>query len=609
MHRVSILADAISAFQQGQLHEARKLLQALINSGPVRPQAHYLFGLVECRLGRLDQGVDWLRRATLGDPGNAAHRVMLARALVDAGRPRDAFEAASPPAGNTPAELALWHARAEAAHACGEWEAAEQAWRVVTAARGADWTVWASFGESLEQLEKWEAAIAALRRALELKPDDAKLRLGLSRALGQIGRTEESLEQLEAAARLVSGLGSADALLELVSRPDRSLDEGMLRELALMLERTNRVALLRDLLDAAHQRGIALERLGLASAAFALRENKPAEARRILEANEDSTDPVGWHRLMSRTADALGNPAMAFAAAFEMNRSVRDDGSWRKRGRDYRAQLRAWSAAMRSWPFELPTVKERPGRAPAFLVGFPRSGTTLADTFLMGHPDVAVLEERHLLGAAEIAFGDMRRLPDASPEQLLAARMAYLAELGRHVDSSFSGLVIDKQPLNMTGVPFIAAVFPDAKLIFAQRHPCDVVLSSFMQSFALNPAMASFLDVGDAADLYDAAMELFSLGRRRATIPVHDLVYEQLVDRPEATLRSLLEFLGLEWRPEILDHRRTAVARGAVITASYDQVVRPLSKTASGRWRRYEEQLEPVLPVLLPWAERLGYAD
>jgi len=78
---------------------------------------------------------------------------------------------------------------------------------------------------------------------------------------------------------------------------------------------------------------------------------------------------------------------------------------------------------------------------------------------------------------------------------------------------------------------------------------------------------------------------------------------------PEAALRPLIDFLGLEWRPELLDHRSTAKARGAIITPSYDQVVQPLSKAPSGRWRRYEKQLGPVLPVLLPWAERLGYTN
>ena len=82
-----------------------------------------------------------------------------------------------------------------------------------------------------------------------------------------------------------------------------------------------------------------------------------------------------------------------------------------------------------------------------------------------------------------------------------------------------------------------------------------------------------------------------------------------MVADPGRALEPLIEFLGLEWRPELLDHRTTAKARGAIITPSYDQVVQPLDKAPSGRWRRYEEQLAPVLPVLLPWAARLGYAD
>ena len=152
-------------------------------------------------------------------------------------------------------------------------------------------------------------------------------------------------------------------------------------------------------------------------------------------------------------------------------------------------------------------------------------------------------------------------------------------------------------------------MFPDARVIFAQRHPCDVVLSGFMQGFALNDAMACFLDLALAAQFYDTAMGLFWKARELLPLNVRTLVYEELIADPEASLKPIIAFLGLEWRPELLDHRATAIARGAISTPSYDQVVRPLSKTPSGRWRRYREQLEPVLPVLLPWAERLGYAD
>jgi hypothetical protein len=119
--------------------------------------------------------------------------------------------------------------------------------------------------------------------------------------------------------------------------------------------------------------------------------------------------------------------------------------------------------------------------------------------------------------------------------------------------------------------------------------------------------MACFLDLGDSAAFYDKAMTVWSRSREALPLGVHTIVYEDLIAGPEDTLRPLVDFLGLDWREELLDHRSTAKGRGAISTPSYDQVVQPLNQRARGRWRRYEKQLEPVLPVLLPWAERLGY--
>ena len=214
-----------------------------------------------------------------------------------------------------------------------------------------------------------------------------------------------------------------------------------------------------------------------------------------------------------------------------------------------------------------------------------------------------------MLTAAMTVVGSLSGLAQCSVERLEQARRAYFAELDRHVPAKFEGLVIDKLPLSMLGLPLIYAMFPEARIVFAQRHPCDVILSGFMQAFALNEAMACYLDLDDAARFYDAAMRLFSQSRELLPLQFHTLVYEKLVETPDTALQPLIAFLGLEWRSELLNHQRTAKARGAISTPSYDQVVQPLSKAPSGRWRRYEQQLRPVLPVLLPWAERLGYAN
>jgi len=253
----------------------------------------------------------------------------------------------------------------------------------------------------------------------------------------------------------------------------------------------------------------------------------------------------------------------------------------------------------------VPRLEKPVGKRLSFLLGFPRSGTTLLDTFLMGHPEVAVLEEKQLVGRAADVVGGSAGLERASQQTLTKARNAYFASLGEHGLGNFAGLVVDKFPLDMAAAPVIEAVFPRAPMIFAQRHPCDVVLSGFMQPIGV----VNFSSIEDAADYYDAMMSIWTAARAAMGLNVHTVVYEELVQDPEAVLRPLLAFLDLEWDDRLLDHRRTAKERGTIETPTYDQVTEPISTKASGRWKRYREQLEPALPVLLPWAERLGYQD
>lgn len=635
------LDAAVAAFQRGDLAAAARLAEPIGSA-----QSSHLLGLIECRRGDFGAGIAHLRDAAEAEPDNAAHRLMLARALIDAGRASDVLGMDAPARDGRPESLALWHARAEAAHAAGSWPEAVEAWRIVAPARANDWRTWSSFGDALAALAQWRPAVEALRRAVFLNREEASIRVNLAAALGRIGRHADSVTELEAAvrldpadlesrltlSRLYSDLGrQRESLAELsratemalanagASADDKasgktfgiSFDKPRAgRELGLLLERTNRLAALRQLLDEACAAGVAKEQFGYLWAAVELKDGDPNEAKRLLVAEGPGEDPVRWHRLLVRIEDKRGDFAAAFEAAVAMNRAVHGYDDWRKRGLTYRTRIR--EAAARTtpeWGRTLPAAPAGSRASPAFILGFPRSGTTLLDTFLMGHPGVRVLEEVHTLAAGRAVLGPVAGLADCAPDKLAAAREAYFAELDRHVEAGFDGLVVDKMPLNMLALPFIHALFPDAKVIFAQRHPADAVLSGFMQSFVLNDAMASFLDIEDAADLYDAAMDSFMRARAAVPLSIHTLTYEDLVVRAEATLRILVDFLGLDWRDELLDHQATARGRGAIITPSYDQVAAPLTKAPSGRWKRYQEHLAPVLPVLLPWAKRLGYAD
>jgi tetratricopeptide (TPR) repeat protein len=637
-------SEALDAFRRGDLGRARAIAERELQSSPSSVGEH-LLGLIHCRLGDPLKGVEHLRSALEAEPDNLQFRVMLARALIDCRRPEEALAVAVPAAGTSAGELALWHARAEAADAAGRSEESIEAWERLCRAGVSDWRIWRSYGGALAAGQRWQEAAAAFRRAIALNPGEAPLRRVLATALARAGRHDESADELRRwveaepgdptsrvlLARLLADLGrNEECLAELdaallhstgrtfggdggrlleIALASGEVDVPLLRELAHLLERISALHALRSLLDEAEARGVARDQLGYPAAAIALKDGDAKEAKRLLLADSPESDPVRWHWLMARIADALGETDTAFAEADLMNRSAPDHDSWRKRSAAHLHWVRELAGLVtEDWAkrIAVPGPTRRP--SPVFLVGFPRSGTTLLDTFLMGHPDAAVLEEVPLVHAIEAVLGNIAELPDRSPEQLERAREAYFDELDRHVDPAFTGLIIDKLPLNLVAVPLLHAVFPDARFIFAQRHPCDCVLSCFMQGFALNASMACFLDINDAASYYDAVMSVWTHSRETLPLDVHTMVYEEMVADPEAALRPLVCFLGLDWSDELLDHRRTAIRRGAISTPSYDQVVQPVTTRASGRWRRYEKQLEPVLPVLLPWARRLGYS-
>ena len=653
MHDEAMIGAAVAAFQQGDLGRARNLAEEQLAKCEQLPLLQHLMGLIECRSGRIDAGLEWLRRASEGEPGDIGFRVMLVRALIDSGRAVEALALAEPPRGSTPVELGLWHARAEAADKAGDAEASLQAWQIIASAHRSDWRAWCNVADAAARLERWTDAAAALERAAALNPIDAAIARNLGAALSNIGRFEEALEVFKngvalepgnlqgrlAYARLLIDMGQdRDAMVEIEEGSRLALMQALpnddedatgevggsesligipphhhvaaVRELGLLLDRLNQVDGLRRLLAAAEKAGIARETLGSLWASAALREGRPDEAKRLLLQESAYFDDAHWDRLMTRAADALGDVDEAFDAAGAMNRAVPGYDEWRRRAAHYRSQIRAAAEVVTpEWASRIQPAKSDAGRpTPAFLVGFPRSGTTLLDTFLMGHPQTRVIEEGRML---ELATGVISEAPDGDwPADLVKrARKAYDDELSRHVPPDFNGLVVDKHPLNMLRLAVLHALFPEAKVIFAQRHPCDVVLSGYMQSFKLNHAMANFLDLSDAADLYDAAMTMWTRSRDAVPQAIHPVVYERLTADPGAELRPALQFLGLDWRDELLDHETTAKSRGLITTASYDQVVQPLSRAPSGRWRRYEKRLGPVLPVLLPWAERLGYVD
>ncbi len=256
------------------------------------------------------------------------------------------------------------------------------------------------------------------------------------------------------------------------------------------------------------------------------------------------------------------------------------------------------------------------GPAPVFVLGFPRSGTTLTETILSAHPALRGSDELPLLESVLTALPSLLPQRGASypnalggtalrSDEVCRLRAAYWAEADAQLGRGSAHLV-DKLPLNLVHVAAISAIFPDAPLVLVLRDPRDVCLSCFMQDFVPNSAMVQMQSLERIVSLQEQVMGLWLENEQSLPNRVLRVRYEDVVSNQPAAGRALVDFLGLPWDPQMAAFWETA--RGVHIsTPSHQDVARPIFTRARGRWRRYEVHLAPVMDRLNTLAESLGY--
>ncbi len=246
-----------------------------------------------------------------------------------------------------------------------------------------------------------------------------------------------------------------------------------------------------------------------------------------------------------------------------------------------------------------------------FLLGYPRSGTTLVENILASLPAVSALEERPTLVEADMAFlvepEGLARLASLDDAALKPYRQAYWDKVAQAGIDTPGRCFVDMDPLKSTRLPVIARLFPQARILLMRRDPRDVVWSCFHTQFALTNAALEFTTLERAARHYSAMMELIEVAQQRLALNLHTVSYEGLVRDFEQETRAICAFLGLEWSEDLRRFDRTAKARG-VATASAGQVRKGLYD-GSGQWRPYAEYFAPVMPILAPWIAKFGYPD
>lgn len=617
-------------------------------------------GSLCCRQGELERGIAHLRHAVSLAPRQLPPRIELGRALLAAGDAQGAGDAvagfedpATPPGremqrigahaalrlgradeaarlfgaltGADPGDYESWDALGAASLMLGEVNDAVEAGRRATGLRPTGIAFWVNLARALVAARDWPAAIEAAGSAIMRDPNDAPARLELGRALNGDRRHDEAAASL----MLAEGLAGdrAELLAEIAEAQGNAKDharaeasfrrvlalrpghEAGVLGLAKVLERLNRNAEVLALLDA--HPAIAAEKAALLRARALRGEKRLEEAQAALALAPADVDPAARAQLAGEIADRLGDTDAAFAAFSQANAilaaETQDAAAEAEAYRERFVALRGivtpeWRAG---WT---PQPVSDGRRAPLFIFGFPRSGTTLIDTMLGGHPDAVVMEEEPVLDRLAVTVGGIERLPEMTPARIAELQRFYWTEAARFAPDLGDRLLIDKHPLGLGGTPTIHRLFPNARFVFVERHPLDVVLSCFITSSVMNANIASFFDFAGTARLYDAVLGYWHQVRDALPIAVHTVRYETLIAESEPELRRLAAFVGLDWNARLLANEANAAERAYIGSPSYTQVAQPIYTRASGRWKRYRRHMEPVIPILQPWIDRLGYS-
>jgi tetratricopeptide (TPR) repeat protein len=553
-------------------------------------------------------------------------------------------------AGMQPDVPAWWNNLGEARRQVGDLPAAERALLKARSLAPRDGEVHYNLGLLYIQQQRWSLARGVLLDAVRLAPQFIEARLEAAHACHVCGDLEGEEAMLEGStdwppqpavqalvlASILSVLGRLTIALKVLSQarlPDGPAAEAMRLRITAqrvaLYERNNLIDEARRELQQAPLGAVDALEAGArdarvdvwrAHAVMAMREGRPADAAALYQRVLDvATDPEVVSSAAFGLASALDRQAhyretwnaleVAHAAQMEIARQAAPELS-RANGQPLPMATRSVDAqAYATWkPVTGPSVL----RSPVFVIGFPRSGTTLLEQMLDAHPDFRSMDERgyvyQLIERMEHAGqGYPADLADLTQQEADQLREVY----GRLVSHTLPDLgarrLVDKNPLNMLCLPMILRLFPDACIVLCIRHPCDVLLSCSMQAFR-SPAFRTMCS--SLPRLARGYTDAFAQCCRHLEVfkpRVLEWRYESVVADPGAAVAKLGDFLEVMDASAMMDFAGNARRKRFIATPSYAQVTQPVSPAAVGRWEHYRKQFEPVLPLLRPWLERFGY--
>jgi tetratricopeptide (TPR) repeat protein len=607
----------------GRHSEAADAFREALALRPHDPTCHTNLGTALRALDQKDQARDHFGRALEIEPDFAPALTNLGQLLLDLGQARDALPYCQRAADLQPSLAETHNNLGNALHALGRPAEARDCYAQAIRLSPQMAQACVNLGRTLQEDGEWDEALPWLRRATEIEPRSLVFLALLAEATVERELFDEAIACYQRMLEIDSNLAATHNALGWLLQESGRLDEAA-------YHLTTTLSLRPDFAIAHVNLGGIHEKLGdfaaaetcfraaladvqarssaLARLAMLLRGGLPdADIERIEEhlAGSDGSDPARMNLLFGLAGvwDARRSYSQAAQCAREANQLARDQLARRNRSYQPDEHEQLISGLIHSLDSAFFTRLSAAGldtRRPVFIIGLPRSGTTLIEQILASHPQV------HGAGELSLARADFEAIPDllgrdgeppfacigdlteAAARQLASGHDRRLAEL----EGGTAARILDKMPDNYVHLGLIAALFPEATLIYCRRDFRDIAVSCWLTGFR---SVRWTNATEHIASRFHQHARLMNHWRSVLPRSIHQVDYEETVADLEGTARRLVAACGLDWHPACLQFHRTS---RPIRTASFAQVRQPVYPSSVARWKNYQVELAELFAAL-----------
>lgn len=563
----------------GKLDEAFQAYARILRRDPGNTVARYRVAVVELMRGRMPEGEKHLRFCLRKDPENPDILYSLGRARAAQGDHTEAVEHLAMAAAQAPDRTDIQAALGDSYFLSGALTDALAVYTVASAGAPDDPRIKVNMAHAYSRLSDYENALKASREAVALAPGRPEIMLAHATTLRSAGKLTDADQVVdELLSHDPQNLSAIACKAEIRDRQGHNSDAA---------------SLLAPLLDCdppplALARACGQVAINQAENVFPIDRVVSLIDRTLAQSGLNQLERRGLLFIQAALIQKTGDHEAAFDAAARANTEAAIEY-------DRDAVNRRFDRYCNTFALErLPRLSRSTvqDETPLFVVGMPRSGTSLVEQILDSHPDVAGGGELPGIPGATQALADYPdTLESLDTGTLDTIAQTYLSEL--RAISADARFVTDKMPINAEHLGFIWQLFPNARIVHCRRHPLAIGLSCFFQNFRTGNEFTFSLE--GFAHYYRHYDSLMTYWQTALNLPVFEVRYETLTESPRDTIAGMLAFLDLPWDDACLAFDKN---KRFVDTLSYAQVRRPISRDASARHRKYADQLKPLAEAL-----------